>query len=330
MSILCLSACNNNDTPDTPDLPVESIISFDGEKDMFRNFFNTDSTGKVRDYIIGIPLDQNNEEVVSCAIESIDKAREMFLAMIPDGGKVERKTGGSIVYTPVQIETYYKWSGDSIDEPSVVREVSTDQPTITFTPVEQDNLMATVTFASSNSPIKRVEILYNWEADSYSAYLEGEITPCETLFGETKNFLCIREASNGIAGVLLYISEDKRMTRWVKKTEREGMLIDGDEDNMPNRTQVTEYFGILLGNEDRWRKNCAVAGFPFPEKATKGDYKNSYWYGEVDQSIWPWWFAIRYYEKDDYVYDNFSRSDYWKFQYCQQYFFNNYTPPQKQ
>ena len=94
VGILILSACNNSDMPDAP---IESLISYDGEKEMFRNFFTTDDAGEVQDYIIGVPLDSDNLDVTSCSIESLDKAREMFLAMIPDDGKVERKSDGSIV-----------------------------------------------------------------------------------------------------------------------------------------------------------------------------------------------------------------------------------------
>ena len=327
VGILILSACNNNDMPD---VPIESLISYDGEKEMFRNFFTTDDAGEVQDYIIGVPLDSDNLDVTSCSIESLDKAREMFLAMIPDDGKVERKSDGSIVYTPVQHETYYKWSGDTLDNPTVVRVVSKDQPTVTFMPVEQNNLMATVTFASSNSPIKRVEILYNWQLNSDSEYLEGEITKRETLFHKMENFVCIREASNGVAGVLLYFSPETREVRstapWLDiEKNRNGKLITDDIKKMPNKNQMEDYWKIIHSNKERWDSNFRVAG-----GKEVPQYETYYWYGEdSDLLMIRHWMALRYSKTGKPETKGCNRM--WgkeKFHYWQHYTFN-YVPPKK-
>ena len=324
MSILSLSACNNNDTPDAPDDPVKSFISYDGEEEMLSNFFTTDDDGNVQDYIIGVPIDADHMDVTTCALGDLDKAREMFLTLIPDDGKVERNSDGSIVYTPVQIETYYKWSGDSIDEPKEERIVATDQPSVTFTPVEQGNLLATVTFASPTSPIKRLEILYNWPLNSFSEYQEGEeVTRSPIIGNKDVKFLCIREASDGIAGVLLFISPETREIRspFYEQAEynREGKIIDPDNKKMPSLGQMNEYWKILSSDMNRWQRKFVSAGMGKPE------YGTTYWFGGKHFFSWD---GFRYKQGGSYQKEGYSRLKHWKFQYFQHETFN-FAPPKK-
>ena len=311
LGIVSLSACNNDG--DIPDEPYKSFISQDGEQDFLNNFFWTDDDGNVEQYIMGIPLDNSKKDVVSFAMDNLTEARDQFLAYIPEDGKVEHKPDGSIVYTPVKVETFYKWSGDSTDEPILVHNVSTDEPTITFKPVEEGNLMATITFASSQSAVKRAEILYNWTRNSDSPFLEGEVVH-DLRFHCCDNMVCIREAKNGIAGVFLYISPKRMQTTSIfRDWPHPGMLCSRDVKYMPEFKQAADYFKIFRRDMTRWQVNFREAGLGEPQ------YGEQYWYGE--RVLWDWaTFCMK--ENGDCVRECFSRQKSWEKRCLMHEFFN--------
>ena len=289
LATLSLAACNDDINFNEPMAPTGSYESYNGEDEMLRNFFILDKSGNVKQYIIGKPLNQNDSSVVSYAMSDIDAARDEFLSFLPEGAKVEYKADGSIVYTPVKIQTYYHIESNSEQQPMALSNSSTDQPTVVFTPVEKGNLMATITFNDFKSPVKRAEILYNWPLNSDSKYLEGDGIPFPTLFerdpAHYKKMVVIRESKNGRAGVLLYLSSERRKCgSWCFprfEPNRNGMIIDGDEREMPNLNEMREYWGIINSNLKRWQKNFEDAGNRVPQ------YGDKCWFGKT--VAWNWY-----------------------------------------
>ncbi|MCF0204513.1 MAG: hypothetical protein HUK12_04355, partial [Muribaculaceae bacterium] len=154
MAILSLASCEKKDLePEIAD--GTSVMTYDGEAALLRKFMRVDSKGNVTQHIIGMPLNESDQSVISYAMSDLNAAREEFLSFLPEDAKVERKDDGSIIYTPVMTEMRFKQSDKEGEDPVTVACYSTDMPTVVFTPVEKGNLLATITFNDASLPVKR-------------------------------------------------------------------------------------------------------------------------------------------------------------------------------
>lgn len=287
---------------------VETIVSFDGEAEFLSNFFVLNDLGQVEQNIIGQPLDAKDPSVVSYAMGDIDAARDHFLSLIPEDGLVEKKPDGSIVYTPVKIETSYLWDDDSEDEPKEVNSMTTEQPTVVFAPVEKGNLLATITFNTANSPVKRADVLYDWPLNSDSPYQKGELVwaPTFQIMGAQTQYVCVREAKDGVSGILIAISKDPVAVTSpfpTKDKPGRGMLYSGNKRDMPNENEMRDCWAIFKADMDRWTERFHAAG--------GGELKfgENYWFGKT--VLWDWCTFRGYKDKDQR--ECFSRFKNWKY-----------------
>lgn len=288
MAILSLASCEKKGhEPEIAD--GTSVMTYDGEAALLRKFMRVDSKGNVTQHIIGMPLNESDQSVISYAMSDLNAAREEFLSFLPEDAKVERKDDGSIIYTPVMTEMRFKQSDKEGEDPVTVVCYSTDMPTVVFTPVEKGNLLATITFNDASLPVKRAEILYNWPVNSDSKYCEGDGVPMPTLFerdpAHYQKMVCIRESGNGRAGVLLYLSPETRKCGSYlfprDEKHRNGMIIDGDQNEMPDLGEMKEYWGIINSNLARWQRNFVEAGNRKPV------YGDKCWFGKKE--AWNWY-----------------------------------------
>ena len=282
--LVALTAC------DEPLFKMRSYTSYDGTREFISNFACLDAMGYVDQYSRGEPLDPDKPEVISYAMPSLDAARDHFLSLMPSDAKIKKNSKGVITYTPYSVLTGYDWN-ETDREPYDMSELKEDQPTIVFTPVNDGNLLATITFdpKAKGLPITQINVLASWPKTEASPYRRGDIVPMYNIFDEEVDAICVRERANGFAGVALYIPiiecgvttmyYDDRLDEAIEKYDKY-MLCSLNLNSMPNEFQMNEYFDVMCQDLTYWQIRF--------EDADNGPLvlDEQYWMGKL--KIWEW------------------------------------------
>ena len=197
-SVFMLTACSDDDDDNNAsEMPQEGEVEFFNELSFLQNsIVEIDSTGAKMGVSCGKALDEMAPTELYVGAENIEEAKEIFLSWIINQESVI-STGNNITV-------------------SLKSEERNDQGKVYFTAKEQGSmvgeypLIAEVTFDTDIKYVSKVYFINksSWPNNAGSEYFVGDIVPCLTLGEEgVKNFVCIREYSAGVKGMLVSISD---------------------------------------------------------------------------------------------------------------------------
>ncbi len=195
IGMLSLAACssdnddsNNNDN----DTHEGSVTSFDQVKFLQNNIVEVDSMGNFVQRVNGAMLNSADSTELSVKALDIAAATKMFKSWLSPDTKVE-------AIAPSEVDL----KADLKDEDGNVKE------TVYFKATEGKGNVAEVTFAKGGvlKHFKKVKFISRWPlTGGYSAYNVGDREQHDTYTDGMREWVCIREAQDGVAGMLVYLS----------------------------------------------------------------------------------------------------------------------------
>ena len=197
-SMFMLTACSDDDdNNNASEMPQEGAVEFFDELSFLQNsIVEIDSTGAKMSVSCGKALDEMAPTELYVGVENIEEAKEIFLSWIVNKESVI-STGNNITV-------------------SLKSEERQDQGKVYFTAKEQGSmvgeypLIAEVTFDTDIKYVSKVYFINksSWPDNAGSQYFVGDIVLRHSLGKEgMKNFVCIREYSAGVKGMLISITD---------------------------------------------------------------------------------------------------------------------------
>lgn len=199
IGMLSLAACssdnddsNNNDN----DTHMGSVTSFDQVRFLQDNIVEVDSTGKFVQRVNGMVLNEADTTVLTVRVDSVGAALRKFMSWLSPDTKV-------VMTTPSTINAH----ADLTDGDGNVQE------TVYFKEVGEGNTIAEMSFKkggvlkhfSKVMFVKKLPVL----TDARSPYTVGQTEEYEAFTNGKQKWLCVREAKDGSAGLLVYLSKGK-------------------------------------------------------------------------------------------------------------------------
>lgn len=186
----------NNDGPDSCE-----VTSYDQLKYFQDNIVELDSAGNLVQRVNGIVLDKSEPQELYVGVANLTAADSIFKSWLSPDTQVSPLSGSAT-----------DWQASLKDSAGVVKN------TIYFKKVEEPSkTVAEITFANEddafNSQYCTKVVFYKsnaWpENAGASPYFPGDIAEKPTYTEGTQNWVCIRAASQGTSGLLMYISKRK-------------------------------------------------------------------------------------------------------------------------
>ena len=197
-SVFMLTACSDDDDDsNASEMPQEGPVEFFDELSFLQNsIVEIDSTGAKMGVSCGKALDEMAPTELYVGAENIEEAKEIFLSWIVNKESVI-STGNNITV-------------------SLKSEERNDQGKVYFTAKEQGSmvgeypLIAEVTFDTDIKYVSKVYFINksSWPNNAGSLFFIGDIVELHS-FGQEgrKNYVCIRESSAGVKGMLISMSD---------------------------------------------------------------------------------------------------------------------------
>ncbi len=179
---------------------VRDVTSFDQVRFLQNNIIEVDSLGNMVQRVSGVRLDKADSTVLSVGVENIAEATEMFKSWLSPDTKTE-------TISPSTVDL----KADLADGDGKVKE------TVYFKAATGDgDDIAEMTFKNRGvlkhfSKVKFV-LPKALGFNSYTPYHVGDWEQHDTYEEGLQNWVCVKEAKNGVAGLLVYIS--KESARW--------------------------------------------------------------------------------------------------------------------
>jgi hypothetical protein len=230
-----VTSCDKEKTDEHPE--VVDVTTFDqlaylqgvlGEVDSLGNLKTyTDADGNVHPQrLYGVALSETTPDVLSVGVTDLAEAKQIFKSLFsPDVKFVE--SGNNITVT-----------------------LTNSQGTVSFAPDDTDGAVAKVTFACEIKHVSSLTFLLKsaWSENSngYSPFNNGDVTELGSIEG-MKKWLCIRSASAGQNGILIFLSEK----------DYSGADHRGDA---PSAGTAKEVSNILKNNWSYYKSVAANAG----------------------------------------------------------------------
>ena len=197
-SVFMLTACSDDDDDNNAsEMPQEGEVEFFDELSFLQNsIVEIDSTGAKMGVSCGKALDEMAPTELYVGAENIEEAKEIFLSWIINKESVI-STGNNITV-------------------SLKSEERNDQGKVYFTAKEQGSmvgeypLIAEVTFDTDIKYVSKVYFINksSWPNNAGSQYFVGDIVNLHSSGREGwKNYVCIREYSAGVKGMLISMSD---------------------------------------------------------------------------------------------------------------------------
>jgi len=197
VGLTSIYSCSSDDDDDNNGTVPESVsvTTYDQVKYLQDNIVEIDSLGVMVQRVNGMPLNSADTTELSIGVENLDAAAEMFKSWLSPDTKVELSSPST-----VNMQASLK------DEAGDVKE------TVYFKAVESEGKnVAEVTFASDGvfKHFSKVVFVKSsaWPDNGlFSPYIVGDLEKHDT-FDEGKQYwVCVREAKEGVAGLMVYIS----------------------------------------------------------------------------------------------------------------------------
>lgn len=248
------SACSSNNNDDIPGTNGEGyegnhgpdslrVSSFDQVRFLQDNIVEVDSTGKFVQRVNGMVLNEADTTVLTVRVDSVGAALRKFMSWLSPDTKV-------VMTTPSAINAH----ADLTDGDGNIQE------TVYFKEVGEGNTIAEMSFKKGGVLKHFSKVLFVKKlpmlTDARSPYTVGQTEEYETFTDSKQKWLCVREAKDGTAGLLVYLSKDQD-TNWglsnignfaspsLAKAASEAMRADWDK--------FVGYFNALdrtLGRDD--------------------------------------------------------------------------------
>ena len=196
-SVFMLTACSDDDDNNASEMPQEGEVEFFNELSFLQNsIVEIDSTGAKMGVSCGKALDEMAPTELYVGAENIEEAKEIFLSWIINKESVI-STGNNITV-------------------SLKSEERNDQGKVYFTAKEQGSmvgeypLIAEVTFDTDIKYVSKVYFINksSWPNNAGSLFFVGDIVNLHSFGREgMKNYVCIREFSAGVKGMLISMSD---------------------------------------------------------------------------------------------------------------------------
>lgn len=197
-SVFMLTACSDDDDDsNASEMPQEGEVEFFDELSFLQNsIVEIDSTGAKMGVSCGKALDEMAPTELYVGAENIEEAKEIFLSWIINKESVI-STGNNITV-------------------SLKSEERNDQGKVYFTAKEQGSmvgeypLIAEVTFDTDIKYVSKVYFINksSWPNNAGSLFFVGDIVNLHSFGREgMKNYVCIREFSAGVKGMLISMSD---------------------------------------------------------------------------------------------------------------------------
>ena len=261
MGLVSLASCGS-DNNDNEQVGPESgdVTSFDQVKFLQNNIVEIDSLGNMVQRVSGIPLNDADTTVLSIKVADVDAAKKMFESWLSPDTKTEL-----ISPSTVDVKAALK------DEDGNVKE------TVYFKTVTDGNDIAEMTFAGSGvfKHFSKVKFVTAWSGlftEGRSPYTVGQTELFDAYEEKTpQKWVCIKEAKDGVAGMMMYISNYKTAmgTNYLAglaspslaKAASDVLRTDWDKyveyfKNAGRTLESGEYYWI-----DDWTFRVVVAGF---------------------------------------------------------------------
>lgn len=198
------SACSSNNNDDIPGTNGEGyegnhgpdslrVTSFDQVRFLQDNIVEVDSTGKFVQRVNGMVLNEADTTVLTVRVDSVGAALHKFMSWLSPDTKV-------VMTTPSTINAH----ADLTDGNGNIQE------TVYFKEVGEGNTIAEMSFKkggvlkhfSKVMFVKKLPVL----TDARSPYTVGQTEEYEAYLSGKQKWLCIKEAKDGSAGLLVYLS----------------------------------------------------------------------------------------------------------------------------
>ncbi len=189
-SLTSCSSDNNNDNNTHPERG--DVTSFDQVKYLQNSIVEIDSTGKMVQRVSGKPLDAADTTVLSIHAADVNAAAEIFKDWLSPDTKVS-----TISPSTVDLQADLK------------DENGKDKETVYFKAVTGGDNVAEVTFKNGGvlKHFSKIKFVSSWPENGKSPYKVGETVVNNTYNEGYASWVCVREAQNGVAGLLVFLSE---------------------------------------------------------------------------------------------------------------------------
>ncbi len=197
VSMASFTSCSSDDYHNTTDEEEsETVTSFDQVKFLQNNIVEIDSVGKMVQRVTGIPFNSADTTELTVGVENVNDAQETFKSWLSPDTKVVEATPST-----QNLKADLKDSTNTTKETVYFTVTDNNGPTIAEMTFAHDKVMK---HFSKVKFIKTSAWPENYEA--YSPYNVGDIEQFEAWEEGMQNWVCIREASYGKAGLFVHTS----------------------------------------------------------------------------------------------------------------------------
>lgn len=184
------AACSDDDDNDGGTTDPDAVV-FDQMETLQNSIVRLDEAGNFMYRLLGEPLDPADTTRLSVGVEDLAEAKTLFKGLFSPETKMS-ENGDVITCSPADAR------GNTVG-------------TVTFTPASgsRDGELASVSFGTC--PLKAVSSLHFLQKDAWpendggSSYKKGEKVRRQTLMNGEQEWICLREASKGVQGILYYL-----------------------------------------------------------------------------------------------------------------------------
>ncbi len=201
IGLASLASCSNDDGENGNNNGYKEsgdVTSYDQVKYLQDNIVEIDSMGNMVQRVNGVPLDTADTTVLSIKVADVNAAKEMFKSWLSPDTETEL-----ISPSTVDMKAGLK------NRDGVVKD------TVYFKSVSGGNDVAEMTFKGNGvfKHFSKVKFTTVWPfTEGRSPYKVGQSEQYETYEEGMKNWVCVREAKDGVAGLLVYLSD--KVGRW--------------------------------------------------------------------------------------------------------------------
>ncbi len=193
LGLASLASCSSDDNNEVRE--SGDVTSFDQVKFLQNNIIEIDSLGNIVQRVSGVRMNPADTTELTVGTDDINAAKEMFESWLSPDTKTEL-----ISPSTVDMKADLKDGDGNVKETVYFKTVSDNGDNIAEMYFEKGGVLkhfSKVKFVVPNS----------LNLNSRSPYAVGDREQHDTYDEGMKNWVCVREAKNGVAGLLVYISE---------------------------------------------------------------------------------------------------------------------------
>lgn len=196
MGMASLFSCSSDDEGAESHPASGDVTSFDQVKYLQDNIIETDSVGNIVQRVCGKKMNAADTTELTIGVSDINAASAMFKSWLSPDTKTE-------LISPSTVDM----QAELADANGVVKE------TVYFKAADgTDKTIAEVTFKNGGvlKHFSKIKFTRSLPFKSYSQYAVGDCVKLDTYEDGQQYWVCVREASDGVSGLLVYLSKKKK------------------------------------------------------------------------------------------------------------------------